>query len=67
MARKCPTTGKTQYFSHKAARKGIMFIWGNDPSVGMTDLHSYRCGACGLIHIGHRFGTKPKPVENQKV
>lgn len=59
MPKKCPTTGKKKYFSHKEARKGITFIWSNDPSIKMGDLHTYQCPSCRAVHIGH---TVPKPV-----
>lgn len=63
MSKKCPATGKTKYYSFKAARKGMTFIWGNDPSIGFGDLHAYRCPRCQAIHIGHRV---PRPIREQK-
>lgn len=60
MAKKCPKTGKTKYFDEEEAKKGMTFIWGNDPSIKMGDLHIYRCDhpQCGALHIGHVRGKK---------
>jgi len=50
---KCQKTRKTKYRNRKSAERGILFIWGNDPSVKLGDLHTYVCPFCGAIHIGH--------------
>lgn len=53
---KCRETGKTQYDTHEKANRGIWFIWSNDSSVSLDDLHSFVCPTCKKIHIGHKRG-----------
>lgn len=50
---KCPQTRKTQYETHDKAKKGILHVWANDPSIKIGDLHSYVCPWCNKIHVGH--------------
>lgn len=57
IGKKCDTDGfgklKTKYARRIDAEKAMTFIWGNDSSIAIGDLHVYVCPKCGKFHVGH--------------
>lgn len=54
----CQKCHKSTYPNRRAAGKALMYIWGNDPSADLRDLHVYECPHLPKdkthYHIGHR-------------
>lgn len=65
---KCNTDGrgkwKTIFHTRTEAEKAMTFIWGNDASIEIGDLHVYVCPKCRKFHVGHDRDAVAKKQEN---
>lgn len=67
---KCNSDGKgkmkTKYTKRRDAERAISFIWGNDSTVRIGDLHVYLCQRCNRFHIGHKLPRPKKETHEAK-
>lgn len=52
-SKQCPVQHKAMYPTFELASRAMMRVWGRDPSISMTDFHTYLCPHCSTYHFGH--------------